>query len=81
MKQKLSDLLPGEEAIIRGINCGSELGTRLAAMGLVGGNKVLMRRYAPFGGPCEVYIGYDLILRKSEADYILVDKIENKEIK
>ena len=79
MGKKLSDLIPGEEAIINGVTCGSELGTRLAALGFVKGNKILMRRYAPFGGPCEVYIGYDLILRKSEANHILVDEIEKIE--
>lgn len=81
MNKKLSDLLSGEEAIISGISCGSELGTRLAAMGLVKGNKVLMKRYAPFGGPCQIYIGYDLMLRKSEASHILVDKIQKNGVK
>jgi ferrous iron transport protein A len=76
MKQKLSDLLPGEEAIIVKVNCGAELGKRLVDMGLTEGRKVLMRRSAPFGGSMEIDIGYNLALRKSEADYVVVKELE-----
>lgn len=78
IEQKLSELLPGEEAMIIRVGCGAEIGKRLVDMGIVAGKKVLMRGSALFGDPFRIYIGYDLGLRKSEADYVIVTKIENE---
>jgi len=72
---KLSELARGEKGIIDRLNCSSELGARLSELGLIAGNEVLMKRSAIFGGPIQIYVGYDLLLRKSEADYILVKRI------
>ncbi len=76
---KLSDLLPGEEAIVLKVSCGAEIGKRLVDMGLYRGRNVLMKRSAILGGPIQIYIGYDLCLRKSEADYVIINKINETE--
>ncbi len=70
----LSDLQPGESAIISDICCRGKLGERLLEMGLTPGTQVEVVRHAPFGGPIEVRVrGYLLLLRRCEAANILVE--------
>ena len=43
-------------------------------MGITKGTEVFVRKVAPLGDPLEVTVrGYELSLRKSEAEHILVD--------
>jgi len=79
MRQRLSDLLPGEEATIIKIECNGEIGKKLADMGFVSGRKVLMKCYALLRDPIKINIGYDLALRRKEADYIIVKDIQKNE--
>ncbi len=74
--KELSKLVPGEEGVISDITCTRELASRLMTMGIYRGNKITMLRAAPFGGPLEVDVGYNVLIRKSEARYVQVEKLE-----
>jgi len=46
-------------------------------MGITPGTPVFLRKTAPFGDPIEIGLrGYELTLRKSEAEHILLDETE-----
>lgn len=73
MIKKLSELRPGERAIIRSYT-DNETYLKLMEMGCVPGENVVMEQIAPFGGPVSVKIaGYSLSLRKNEAEHIEVE--------
>lgn len=73
--QKLSQLRPGQKAIIREFN-GQEIHLKLMEMGCLPGEKITVEKSAPLGGPVSVKVaGYILSLRLDEADHILVDII------
>lgn len=70
---KLTDLKPGQEAIIKQFD-NSEISLKLLEMGCIPGEKILMEQAAPLGGPISVNIsGYSLSLRIAEAEGIIVD--------
>jgi ferrous iron transport protein A len=49
---------------------------RLREMGLLPGTTLTLIRTAPMGDPLEIKVrGYNLTLRKSEADHVLVEPI------
>ncbi len=49
---------------------------RLREMGLLPGTTLTLLRTAPLGDPLEIKVrGYNLTLRKSEADHVLVEPI------
>ncbi len=73
MKVRLSQLNPGDEAIIVRISSKGVLARRIADMGLIPGTRIKVVRKAPLGDPIEFEIrGYNLSLRKNEADLIIV---------
>ena len=79
MKKTLDKLTNGENAIITGIEANSTYRSRLTELGFIEGNKITLIRRALFGSPIQVNIaGYDILLRKSEAKYILINEEENK---
>ena len=48
-------------------------------MGVTPGAKVYLRKVAPFGDPLEITLrGYELTLRKSEAELVLLEMEDNK---
>jgi len=70
---QLSELNVGESGIIVKLNIKGVARQRFLAMGLVKGETILVKRVAPLGDPIDFLIkGYDLSLRKAEADEILV---------
>lgn len=72
---KLDQLKTGELAIIRNILGEGKIRRRLLDMGLTTGTQVYFRKVAPLGDPIEITVrGYELTLRKSEANLILVEK-------
>ncbi len=72
---KLSDLKPGQEAVITHFE-NNEIFLKLMEMGCVPGERILVEQIAPLGDPISVSIsGYQLSLRISEADNIIVDVI------
>lgn len=75
--QKLSDLPVGSHAIVREFPKQGSAFLRLREMGLMPGTALTLVRTAPLGDPLELKIrGYNLTLRKSEAEHVLVEKTE-----
>jgi ferrous iron transport protein A len=63
----------GSAATVAAINVSSASRARLMEMGLLIGTRVELVRFAPLGDPVEIKVrGYNLTLRKHEADQILV---------
>lgn len=74
-RARLSELLPGEKAVIAGLPEGMPSLTRLREMGLLPGTRLEFVRRAPLGDPVEICVrGALLSLRDSEAALIAVDR-------
>jgi ferrous iron transport protein A len=75
MNKKLSELKPGQRAVIKEFN-SEEIHLKLMEMGCLPGEKISIEKIAPLGGPVSVAVaGYTLSLRRDEAEHILVDLI------
>lgn len=71
--QPLTSLALGASGTVAEINVPPASKPRLMEMGLLVGSKVQLVRFAPMGDPVEIKVrGYNLTLRKSEAEQILV---------
>jgi len=74
-RKKLSDLKPGQQAVIIQFN-NNEIFLKLMEMGCLPGEKIVLEQVAPLGDPISVNIsGYSLSLRLNEAEQIIVDII------
>jgi ferrous iron transport protein A len=74
--QKLSELSVGTQAMVREFPKQGSAFLRLREMGLMPGTAITLIRAAPLGDPLEVKVrGYNLTLRKNEAQHILVEAI------
>jgi ferrous iron transport protein A len=74
-KKKLSELKPGQQAIIRQFN-NNDIFLKLMEMGCLPGEKIMIEQVAPLGDPISVTVaGYSLSLRLNEAEHILVELI------
>ena len=63
----------GRTATVAEIKLPPESRPRLMEMGLLVGTRVELVRFAPLGDPVEIKVrGYNLTLRKSEAEQIFV---------
>ena len=73
--KKLSDFLVGESGVIVKVNGEGRIKRRLFDMGLTPGAEVYLRKKAPLGDPIEIFVrGYELTLRKSEAEFIVTER-------
>jgi ferrous iron transport protein A len=73
--QPLTSVAVGKTATVAEINLPPAARPRLMEMGLLVGTKVELVRFAPMGDPVEIKVrGYNLTLRKSEAEQILVQQ-------
>jgi len=71
--QPLSNLAPGARAVVAEIRVPVEHRARLLEMGLLVGTPVELVRFAPLGDPVEIKVrGYNLSLRKHEAEQVMV---------
>lgn len=69
----LSALAVGASAIVREFPRNGSAFLRLREMGLSPGTRITLVRTAPLGDPLEIKVrGYNLTLRKTEADHIVV---------
>lgn len=76
----LSELSVGESAIVVDIFAINEAKRRLMDMGITKQTKLYLRKVAPLGDPLEITLrGYELTLRKSEAQMISVIRLEEGE--
>lgn len=76
MVVSLKDLKPNESATIISIGGSGPIRRRLMDMGITPGAKIMMKKVAPLGDPIEINVrGYELSIRKAEADQVTVEKI------
>lgn len=69
----LRDIAIGESATVRRLTGEGAIKRHIMDMGITKGTDVFVRKVAPLGDPIEVTVrGYELSLRKSEAENILV---------
>ena len=81
-KIPLSELPVGLSAIVTDIFSANETKRRLMDMGITKRTRVLLRKVAPLGDPLEISLrGYELTLRKSEAQMISVVMLDEGEEK
>lgn len=74
MEKKLNSFVIGERGIVKEIRAEGGLRRRLFDMGVTPGAGIILRKFAPLGDPIEVTIrGYELTLRKSEAENIIME--------
>jgi ferrous iron transport protein A len=77
MEQSLKELRPGEKAEIISFKSTGAVRKRLLDMGIIRGETIEMEKVAPLGDPIQVMIkGYHLTLRKSEAENVIVRRLE-----
>ena len=70
----LKDVAVGDSAIVKKLSGEGALKRRIMDMGVTKGVVIFVRKVAPFGDPIEVTVrGYELSLRKAEAENILVE--------
>lgn len=81
MQKQLSEFRVGESGQVIKIDGEGKIRRRLFDMGITPGANIYLRKKAPLGDPLEVTIrGYELTLRKVEANLILVETKGDKEI-
>ena len=69
----LKDTKPGDLVRVEKLNGEGALKRRIMDMGLTKGAEVLVRKVAPLGDPVEITVrGYELSIRKTEAENIIV---------
>lgn len=69
----LSALAVGVSAVVKEFPKSGTAFIRLREMGMSPGTRVTLVRRAPMGDPIEIKVrGYNLTLRKTEADHVLV---------
>lgn len=73
MDKRLSELRPGQSAVIKKFN-SNEIFLKLMEMGCLPGEKVVLEQIAPLGDPVSITVaGYTLSLRLNEAEEIVVE--------
>lgn len=74
MGKRLSEFSIGETGVIRLVGGDGKIRRRLFDMGVTPGAEVYLRKRAPLGDPIEITLrGYELTLRKSEADVVTME--------
>lgn len=72
----LSSLEVGDTANLKSYPITGAAFIRLREMGLLPGTRITLMRRAPMGDPIEIKVrGYNLTLRKTEAEHISVEPI------
>ena len=70
----LKDAKIGSTVTVKKINGEGALKRRIMDMGITKGVQIFVRKVAPLGDPVEVTVrGFELSLRKSDAENILVE--------
>lgn len=72
----LRDAKIGETVKVQKLAGTGAIKRRLMDMGITKGVEIYLRKVAPLGDPLEVTLrGYELSLRKSEAENVLVEEV------
>ena len=70
----LKDLATGQTVKVTRLGGEGAVRRRIMDMGITKGTEIYVRKVAPLGDPIEVTVrGYELSLRKAEAENILVE--------
>ena len=70
----LKDVAVGDQAVVKRLTGEGALKRRIMDMGVTKDVEIFVRRVAPLGDPMEVTVrGYELSLRKAEAESIVVE--------
>ena len=70
----LKDVAVGDQAVVKRLTGEGALKRCIMDMGVTKGVEIFVRRVAPLGDPMEVTVrGYELSLRKAEAESIVVE--------
>ena len=74
MEKFLNEMVQGEQGTVKKVVAEGKIKRRLFDMGVTPGANVTFKKVAPLGDPIEINIrGYELSLRKDEADKVLVE--------
>ncbi|MBS7219686.1 MAG: ferrous iron transport protein A [Oscillospiraceae bacterium] len=74
MGRTLKQVKCGETVTVQKLQGEGPIQRRIRDMGITKGTSVYVRKVAPLGDPVEVTVrGYELSLRKGDADMILVE--------
>ena len=80
MEKRLDELTIGESGIIKSVGGEGAIRRRLFDMGVTPKADVFLSKKAPLGDPIEVTLrGYELTLRKTEAQNVIVIVNDDKE--
>lgn len=72
-KLPLSQFSIGQKGVVANVLGAGAIKRRLLDMGITKGTEVVLRKMAPLGDPLEIRIrGYELTLRKEEAELVMV---------
>jgi ferrous iron transport protein A len=70
----LKDVTTGETVVVSKLNGEGAYKRRIMDMGITKGSEIFVRKVAPLGDPVEITVrGYELSLRKSDAEIIEVN--------
>ena len=70
----LKDIAVGQTAIVKRLHGEGPLKRRVMDMGITKGVEIFVRKVAPLGDPVEITVrGYELSLRKADADIVEVE--------
>ncbi|AJC12544.1 iron transporter FeoA [Berryella intestinalis] len=73
-ERTLRDVAIGDKAVVKRLVGSGAIKRHIMDMGITKGTEVFVRKVAPLGDPLELTVrGYELSLRKSEAECVLVD--------
>ena len=74
MEKYLNTFIVGEHGKVKKIEAEGKIKRRLFDMGVTPGTEIVLKKLAPLGDPIEVTIrGYELTLRKDEANKVLME--------
>ncbi len=74
MNKTLKQVRCGETVTVQKLQGEGPVKRRIMDMGITKGTSIFVRKVAPLGDPVEVTVrGYELSLRKADADMILVE--------
>lgn len=70
----LKEVQAGQSAVVKKLSGEGVVKRRIMDMGITKGVEIVVRKLAPLGDPMEVTVrGYELTLRKNEAENIVVE--------
>ena len=75
MQKALRDVAVGKTVTVEKLTGEGAFKRRIMDMGITRGSRIYVRKVAPLGDPVEITIrGYELSLRKADAESILVEE-------